>query len=103
MSLAERALVFLGKTPCSLCGAVLEPGEDVVATTHFIADEADPLWKYSDAGLHRRCFLNWPHRVAFVEKYNATVGLQVWGNGTRHRMELDGTIVVEQVQPPRAR
>ena len=74
------ALVLYGKTPCSLCG-----------------------WKYSDAAMHRRCFVAWDHRAAFVAKYNATVGQVVWGNGTRQRIELDGRIIFEQVQFPEAR
>ncbi|HEV8585879.1 MAG TPA: hypothetical protein VGT02_12995 [Methylomirabilota bacterium] len=89
------ALTIWGKSPCALCGVVLEAGDDLVGTPHFIADQADPWWEYSDASMHRRCFLVWEHRQAFVAKYNATIGQRVWGNGTRHRMELDGTIVVE--------
>ena len=90
------ALIFLGKTPCALCGKVLETGEDLVSTSHFIGDQKDPLYRYSDAAMHRPCFLGWPQRAAFVEKFNAAVARQVAGNGTRHRMELDGTIVVER-------
>lgn len=66
---------------------------------HFIADRTDPLWRYCDSAMHRECFLAWHRRLEFVEKYNATIGQQVWGNGTRHRMALDGTIVVEEVGP----
>jgi hypothetical protein len=94
------ALIILGKTSCSLCDTVLMAGEDIVGTSHFIGDETDPLWRYSDSGMHRSCFLAWEHRLAFVAKFNATVGQQVSGNRTRHRMELDGTIVVEKVQLP---
>jgi|SRR5262249_14994726 len=99
----RMALIIFGKSRCSLCGTVLAAGEDLVATTHFIADETDPLWRYSDSGMHRRCFLAWEHRPNFVAKYNAIAGQHVWGNGTRERMELDGTIVVEPVRPPTAR
>lgn len=91
-------VLVLGTTQCSLCGKVLAAGEEVVGTTHFIADETDPLWRYSDSAMHRGCFLAWEHRAAFVAKYNATVGQVVWGNGTRHRMELDGTIIAERAR-----
>jgi hypothetical protein len=96
------ALIILGATRCALCELVFGEGDDIVATSHFIADKTDPLWKYSDAGIHRRCFLAWGSRATFVEKFNATWGQEIWGNGTRHRMELDGTIVVEQARslPP---
>ena len=73
------ALIIYGKTPCALCGTVLVAGDDLVGTMHYIADESDHLSKYSDAGMHRHCFLAWEHRPAFVAKYNATVGQQVWG------------------------
>jgi hypothetical protein len=59
-------------TPCSICGCVVRPDESTVATTHFIEDESDPLWKHSDSVMHRQCFLSWPHRKEFVFLYNST-------------------------------
>jgi len=93
------AMVIVGKTNCSLCGRVLADGDDFVSTTHFIADETDPFWRYSDSGMHRPCFLDWEHRNAFAEKYNAIVGKHVAIDGTRYWMQPDGTIAVEQVGP----
>lgn len=61
-------------------------------TTHFIADSNDPLWRYSDSGMHKTCFLKWEHRQDFIKKYNETVGVITWGNGTYHYMEDDGEI-----------
>jgi len=63
------ALVILGFSQCALCEQVLQVGDDLVATSHFL-DEADPLWRYSDAAFHRACFLAWDAREAFIEKYN---------------------------------
>jgi hypothetical protein len=83
------ALVLIGKTKCSICEETLMEGDDLVATTHFIADRADPLWRFSDSAMHRKCFATWNHRAEFIAKYNATVGKIVWGNNTRHRMESD--------------
>ena len=71
--------------------------DDLVSFTHFIGDMSDPLWRFSDSAMHRQCFLTWSHRTDFIDKYNASVGQIVWGNNTRHRMEPDGTIVVEDV------
>jgi hypothetical protein len=88
------ALIFPGKTECSICGVVLNEGDDMVATTHFIADQNDPLWRFSDSAMHRSCFLGWVQRQAFVRKYNETIGTITWGNGTYHRMEDDGHISV---------
>ena len=88
------ALIFTGKTECSICGVVLNEGDDIVATTHFIADRHDALWRFSDSAMHRSCFLGWDQRQAFVRKYNDSIGAITWGNGTYHRMEDDGHIPV---------
>jgi len=86
------ALIIRGKSVCPICGQVLNENDRLVATQHFIADQEDPLWRYSDAGMHYACFQVWPSRELFVAKYNATLGSIVWGNGTRHHMSADGTI-----------
>jgi hypothetical protein len=92
----RMALIIGGKSTCSICDDLLGDGDDLVATTHFIADKTDPLWRYSDSAMHRICFLSWEHRLKFIEKYNETIGQIVLGNGTRHRMQLDGTIVLDR-------
>jgi hypothetical protein len=87
------ALIYPG-IKCSICGEPI--GERrLVATTHFIGDQSDPLWRFSDSAMHYDCFQTWPHRAEFAEKYNSTIGRMVWGNGTRHHMRADG--VVESV------
>jgi len=86
------ALIFRGKTKCSICGEILQEAEDIVATSHFIVSREDPLWRYSDSGMHHRCFASWPLRRSFVDRYNSTVGTMTWGNGTYHHMTEDGTI-----------
>lgn len=86
------ALIFRGKSKCSICGKVLAEQDDIVATTHFIEDDSDPLWRFSDSAMHRECFANWEFRDAFVAHYNATMGAITWGNGTYHEMQSNGTI-----------
>jgi len=88
------AIVLRGKTECSLCGKVIINGDDIVATSHFIADKADPLWRFSDSAMHHSCFNEWEHRAEFVAKFNRIVGEITFGNGTYHHMESDGAIVV---------
>jgi hypothetical protein len=88
------ALILRGKTPCSICGVVINDTDAIVASTHFIGDQNDPLWRFSDSAMHCGCFLAWPLRETFVERYNATVGTVTWGNGTYHRMEPNGNISV---------
>ena len=82
-------------TECAICGKPLNIKERFVATTHFIGDRADPLWRFSDAAMHYSCFQTWEHREAFVNMYNRTIGRTVWGNGTRRFMSDDG--IVESV------
>ena len=91
------ALIFSGKTKCKLCEDVISADDDIVATSHFIADPKDSLWQYSDGAFHRRCFSTWERREEFVRRYNEVAGPTVFGNGKRHYMQDDGTII--QVEP----
>ena len=86
------ALIDLGHTKCPLCGAVIETEDDLVATSHFIATQSDPLWQFSDAAMHRRCFMSWELRQQFVARYNQIVGARTWGDGTYHHMTDNGDI-----------
>ncbi len=86
------ALILPGKTECKLCHTVIKENDKVVATSHFIADPNDPLWRFSDTAMHKNCFLDWGQRQTFIEKYNRTVGSITWGNGTYHHMSDDGVI-----------
>ena len=67
-------MLALGNSRCSLCRETLQGGELILASTHFIADEADPLSRYSDTGMHVACFLNWEHRADFAAQYEAKLG-----------------------------
>ena len=96
------ALVIHGKTECPLCNEVINKGDALVATTHFIADQTDPLWKYSDAAIHEGCFLAWEQRQRFVDTYNAVMGSITWGNGTYHHMTNDGRILARRRDPEQA-
>jgi hypothetical protein len=87
------ALIIRGKTECALCKVVLNVNDKIMATSHFIADTEDPLWRFSDAAMHQNCFLKWDQKQTFVDKYNETVENITWGNGTYHHMNDDGVIV----------
>ena len=91
------ALIIRGKTECALCREVIAADDDIVATSHFIADPKDSLWEYSDAAFHRRCFAAWERRQEFVRRFNDAVRPFVFGNGKRHHMQDDGSII--QVAP----
>jgi hypothetical protein len=87
------ALFFPGRTECALCGKVVGEDDEYVGTTHFIGDESDPLSPYSDAVMHRACFLRWEDRHVFAARYNAVMGSITWGDGFYHEMQPDGTIL----------
>jgi hypothetical protein len=93
------ALIFRGQTPCAICGKVIEATDEVVATSYFIADQTDPLWRFSDAGFHRLCFLGWEYRQTIVARFNQVVERNIFGNGTHHYMMADGTIVTVPADP----
>ena len=86
------ALIILGRSPCPLCGRSLEKTDEIVATSHFIGDPADPLWRFADAGMHRACFVEWPRRSEFIARFNAVAAEYVAGNGTVAHMDDSGTI-----------
>lgn len=85
------AVVVRGKTGCSLYQNVFGAEDDIVSTPHFIWDEGHPLWRFSDSGMHRSCFLSWEHSDDFRAEYNVT-----WPKiMPRHPREMlaDGSII----------
>jgi len=56
---------------CALCRQPIDGPEDRVASSHFIESPFDELSDLSDTAAHRACFMAWPHRLAFVARYNA--------------------------------
>src|SRR5262245_45961682 len=97
------ALIIRGKTRCGLCNEVIKDEDEIIATSHFIADDKDPLWPLSDAAMHKGCFLGWNQRGGFVAKYNEVVAGIRWGNGTYHHMKSDGSIVSLECENLRGR
>jgi hypothetical protein len=68
-----------GASRCSICRELLLQGQPIVATTHFIADPADPLHRFSDSGMHAACFAGWEHRDEFAARYHAALGVTLAG------------------------
>jgi len=82
----HMALFLPGESRCPLCGQVLYLEDLRVATTHFLL-RGQPLHEYSDAVMHRACFLRWEHRAAFIEAYNAhspAMGDRMRADGTKY-------------------
>ncbi len=85
------AIVIEGMTSCSICGQLIEAEADIVMSPHFIWDEDHPLWRYSDSGMHRSCFLSWDFADQFRSAYN-----EIWPKiMPQHPREMlaDGTIM----------
>jgi hypothetical protein len=89
-----------GRVHCALCREVIRPDEDALITPDFLADEADPFWRFADASMHRACFLVWDRRKAFVARYNRVARLLVAPDGWRPRMTSEGEIVRQRSGPP---
>jgi hypothetical protein len=62
------AITILGKSQCPLCDKVLQSGDDIIGTPHFI--HSGPLHRYSDAGMHRGCFTAWSKAGEFIAAFN---------------------------------
>ena len=86
------ALILRGKSKCALCDQVINKDDQVVATSHFIGDSLDPLWRFSGSPMHKQCFLEWDQRGLFVEKFNRIVP-EIAPGDTYHHMNCDGTII----------
>lgn len=82
-----------GRAHCALCGHTIRPGDDAFVTPDFLADESDQFWRYSDAPVHRTCFLVWDRRKAFVARYNHTARRLVAPDGSYLRMTSEGELV----------
>lgn len=91
------AIILIGRSRCPLCDEILDSGQETVATTAFIEDVNHPLWRYSDAAMHAKCFLGWSQREAFIDGFN-----EFWRR--RHRgmrfMDPDGKIHERESQLP---
>lgn len=62
------AIIFLGNTPCGLCGEVLKSEDEIVAFTAFLP-RGHPLHRYSDGAFHSHCFQEWPDAPEFERLY----------------------------------
>jgi hypothetical protein len=63
------AIIIPGKTVCTLTGRVLQEEDYFVCFPHFISDEDDPLWRYSDSCMLREAFEDWEHREEFLARW----------------------------------
>ena len=60
---------ILGKTRCPLTGKILEQTDFIVCFPHFIFDNTDPLWRYSESCMLREAFNTWGKKKDFLERW----------------------------------
>ena len=90
-----------GQAYCALCGVAIRPDEDAFVTPGFLADDADPFWRFSDAPMHRACFLVWEQRKAFVARFNAVARAQLVADDFSYpHMTSDGELIRRWAWPP---
>jgi hypothetical protein len=99
---SEVDRIASGRAHCALCGNVIRPGDDAFVTPDFLADESDPFWRFSDAPVHRTCFLVWDRRKAFVARYNQTARRLVAADGSYLRLTSEGELVRQRPEQPPA-
>jgi hypothetical protein len=85
--------IAAGTAYCALCGAAIRPDEDALITPDFLADSADPLWRFADAPMHRACFLVWDQRKVFIARFNAVGRQLVAADGSYPQLTSEGDLV----------
>ena len=85
--------VGTGSAICALCHEALRPDEDAVVTPDFLADDTDPFYPYSDAAMHRACFVVWDRRKAFIAHFNRIAERVTARDGSRIQMTSEGDLV----------
>jgi hypothetical protein len=82
-----------GRAHCALCGHAIHPDDDALVTPDFLANDADPLWRFADAAMHRACFLVWDLRKAFIARYNRLARGWALADGSHPQMTSEGDVV----------
>lgn len=94
--LARMDKITGGRAYCALCGEVIRPADEAFVTPDFLADDADPLWRFADAPIHRACFRVWDRRKAFVSRFNRLARRLAGPDGSYTRMTSEGELVRER-------
>ncbi len=85
--------VRAGTATCALCHQALRPDADAVVTPDFLADEADPFFPFSDATMHRACFVVWDRRKTFIARFNRVARRFAAEDGAHLQMSSEGELV----------
>ena len=63
------AQLTTGITKCSLCGDVIQYGDEFTMSPAFLP-ETHRLYSYADTSMHLECFDNWADRDEFSALYS---------------------------------
>jgi hypothetical protein len=63
------AVIIRGKTRCRLCDEQIGEGDEVVAFSVLVANTNDPLWRFNDAAMHRKCFDHHPDSALATRRW----------------------------------
>jgi hypothetical protein len=64
------ALLFYGKSVCSLCGKVIDETTPVRSFPAFILNELDPCFLFSDASFHEACVNEHPYGIDVLRRFD---------------------------------
>jgi len=70
------AIVFEDHSKCPLCNKILNNAEEYILFPPFIGNKKDPLFIFSDNGVHVKCLNEHPlgkHALLYLEKYDANI------------------------------
>lgn len=87
------AIIAWGYTRCPLCEELLLETDLLVATSHFMNDPFHDLYRFSDAAMHRSCFLEWDKRQEFVQLFNEIAEARQFEGDAYDQMLADGEVI----------
>jgi len=93
--------VRAGTAICALCHQAITTDADAVVTPDFLANDADSFFRFSDATMHRACFVVWDRRKAFVAHFNRVARSFVAEDGAYLQMSSEGELVQHLGAAPR--
>jgi hypothetical protein len=62
------AIILRGLTTCRICNEVLQLGDEITAFPAFLKN-THSLWEYSDAAMHKRCYVACPDKPEMDRLY----------------------------------
>ena len=67
------AIIIYGKTKCPICGDIIYKDQEIVGFPHFIGDEKNILYFFSDRVFHKKCFFKHSLANNVIEKLESLI------------------------------